>query len=109
MGAIVGAVGMLQFEVLKFRLENEYNVKVNLRPLGFKYARWVTGDGYDQQKFERQDYTKVLIDRDDNPIILFRNDWALNYCRGNFPDLEFLPNPPGTPGLEELHGSGWDF
>ncbi len=109
MGAIVGAVGMLQFEVLKFRLENEYNVKVNLRPLGFKYARWVTGEGYDQTKFERQDYTKVLIDRDENPIILFRNDWALNYCRGNFPDLDFLPNPPGTPGLEELHGAGWDF
>lgn len=109
MGAIVGAVGVLQFEVLKFRLENEYNVKVNLRPLSFKYARWVSGEGFDQGKFERQDYTKVLIDRDENPIILFRNDWALNYCRGNFPDLEFLPNPPGTPGLEELHGAGWDF
>ncbi len=103
MDAVVGAVGMLQFEVLKFRLENEYNVKIQLRNLPFQHARWVEGE-FDQAKFDRQDYTKVLIDRDGLPMLLFRNDWALSYCRTNYPDLEFLPNPPGTPGLEELHG-----
>ena len=102
--AVVGAVGMLQFEVLQFRLLNEYNVDIRLRPLSFQHARWVDGEGYDQNKFERQEYTKVLVDRDNHPIVLFRNDWALNYCKGQFPDLRFLPNPPGTPGLEELHG-----
>lgn len=101
---IVGAVGQLQFEVLKFRLEKEYNALCQLRPLAFQFARWVDGEGFDQQKFERQDYTKVLLDRDDNPIILFRNDWALNYCKSQYPNLRFLPNPPGTPGLEQLHG-----
>lgn len=108
MGAIVGAVGVLQFEVLKHRLEHEYHVNVNLRPLPFKFARWVIGE-FDEALFERQDYTKVLIDRDELPIVLFRNDWALNYCRGQFPNIEFVPNPPGTPGLKELHGSGWNF
>lgn len=107
MGAVVGAVGMLQFEVLKFRLEHEYKVKIVLRSLGFQHARWVEGE-LDQAKFDRQEYTKVLIDRDDNPMVLFRNDWALNYCKTNYPALEFLPNPPGTPGLEELHGK-FDF
>ncbi len=106
---IVGAVGMLQFEVLKFRLEHEYKVHVELRPLGFKYARWVTGEGFDQAAFNRADYTKVLIDRDDLPLVLFRNDWAMNYVKTQYPDLVFLANPPGTPGLEELHGSGWEF
>ena len=107
MDAVVGAVGMLQFEVLKFRLEHEYHVKVHLRQLGFQHARWVDGEGYDERVFERADYCKVLRDRDDLPIILFRNDWALHYCKGNHPGLRFLPNPPGTAGLEELHGSGW--
>ncbi|MFP4599697.1 MAG: peptide chain release factor 3 [Persicimonas sp.] len=105
---IVGAVGILQFEVLKHRLEHEYNVKVRLRTLNFKYARWVEGD-FDVDKFERQDYTMVLEDKDDLPIVLFRNDWALNFVKQNYPDLSLLPNPPGTPGLAELHGQGWDF
>ncbi len=106
--AVIGAVGMLQFEVLKFRLENEYHVNVALRPLNFKYARWVEGE-FDQAAFDRADYLKVLIDKDELPIVLFRNDWALNYVMGQHPDLKLLANPPGTPGLEELHGSGWNF
>ena len=106
--AIIGAVGLLQFEVLKFRLENEYNVVVNLRPLNFKYARWVDGE-FDRAAFDRADYLKVLIDKDELPMVLFRNDWALNYVQQQHPELSLLPNPPGTPGLEELHGSGWNF
>ena len=106
--AIIGAVGLLQFEVLKFRLENEYNVNVVLRNLNFKYARWIDGE-FDQAAFDRADYLKVLIDKDELPIVLFRNDWALSYVMGNHPDLKLLANPPGTPGLEELHGSGWSF
>ena len=105
--AVVGAVGILQFEVLTFRLEHEYHVKVRLRPLSFQHARWVDGQGYDEAAFNRADYCMVLRDRDDLPIVLFRNTWALNYCKGQHPKLRFLPNPPGTPGLEELHGQGW--
>ncbi|AWV90682.1 peptide chain release factor 3 [Bradymonas sediminis] len=105
---IVGAVGILQFEVLKHRLEHEYNVKVLLRTLGFKHARWIGGE-FDEAKFERQDYTMVLKDREDLPILLLRNDWALNFVRNNEPGIKLLTNPPGTPGLEELHGKGWGF
>ena len=108
-GAVVGAVGILQFEVLKHRLSTEYHVDVTLRNLDFKLARWVEGDLFDPEEFERQNYTKVLIDKDDLPIVLFRNKWALNRCKKQYPDLRFLPNPPGTPGLEELHGSDWQF
>ena len=105
---IVGAVGILQFEVLTHRLEHEYSVKIRLRSLGFKHARWVDGD-FDEAKFERQDYTMVLKDREDLPILLLRNDWALNFVRSNEPNLRLLTNPPGTPGLDELHGKGWGF
>ena len=105
--AVVGAVGILQFEVLKFRLQHEYKVDVRLRSLNYKHARWVDGEGYDEAAMARADYAMALRDKDDLPIVLFRNDWALNYCRTNQAELEFLSNPPGTPGLAELHGNGW--
>ena len=38
---IVGVVGVLQFDVLKFRLENEYNVEIRLDPLPYEYIRWI--------------------------------------------------------------------
>jgi peptide chain release factor 3 len=106
---VVGAVGILQFQVLKHRLKHEYNVEVNLRRLEYNYARWVDADGFEPESFHKHDYTAVVEDKEGRPLILFRNDWALNYCKRQYPDMNFYPNPPGTPGLEELHGSGWDF
>ncbi len=38
---IVGVVGVLQFEVLKYRLKNEYNVEVMLEKLPYEYIRWI--------------------------------------------------------------------
>ncbi len=107
---VVGAVGILQFEVLKFRLEHEYNVEVSLRRLDFQHARWIESDNeIDEDELNRADYLKVLIDRDDLPLLLIRNNWALNFTRQQYPDLRLLPNPPGTPGLEQLHESTHGF
>ncbi len=105
---VVGAVGILQFEVLKFRLKQEYNVRVSLRHLDFQHARWLEGE-FDEDALNRLDFLKVLHDRDDLPLLLLRNDWALNYTKQNHPDIELLPNPPGTPGLEQLHGATHGF
>ena len=41
---IIGAVGQLQFEVMKYRLEKEYNVTVNVEPISYTCARWTEGD-----------------------------------------------------------------
>ncbi len=38
---IVGVVGVLQFDVLKYRLENEYNVEIRLEKLPYEYIRWI--------------------------------------------------------------------
>ncbi len=37
---IVGVVGVLQFDVLKYRLENEYKVEIRLENLPYEYIRW---------------------------------------------------------------------
>ena len=106
--AVVGAVGILQFEVLKFRLKKEYNVQVSLRRLDFQHARWVDSE-VDLDALNRLDFLMVLEDRDGLPMLLLRNNWALNYTQQNYPDLRLLPNPPGTPGLEQLHGQTHGF
>ena len=38
---IVGVVGVLQFEVLSYRLKNEYNVDIISTPLPYQYIRWI--------------------------------------------------------------------
>ncbi|MEZ4460335.1 MAG: hypothetical protein R3E66_11530 [bacterium] len=64
-------------QVLQFRLLNEYNVDIRLRPLSFQHARrgW-TARATTRTNSSAQEYTKVLVDRDNHPIVLFRNDWA---------------------------------
>ena len=37
----MGVVGVLQFDVLKYRLENEYNVDIRLDMLPYEYIRWI--------------------------------------------------------------------
>ena len=38
---IVGVVGVLQLEVLEYRLKNEYNVDIRLQNLPYEYIRWI--------------------------------------------------------------------
>ena len=85
---ILGAVGVLQFEVLKERLVNEYNVQSVFRQLNFAAARWVTGseEGLDWLK-ARRDYP-VYEDRNGNPVLLTESTWALSYALDNAPGLE---------------------
>ena len=83
----LGAVGMLQFEVLRERLQNEYRVKVILEMLSFQFARWVEGTDETIKWLEsRRDYP-VLRDRNDQPVLLSESLWTLNYALDNAPDL----------------------
>ena len=74
---ILGAVGVLQFEVIQHRLQAEYGVAVSLQPLPYRHARWVTGEPFDPNKFERPGRTTCVLDVEDRPLILFDTDWAL--------------------------------
>ena len=83
----LGAVGMLQFEVLKERLKNEYRVNVVLEMLSFQFARWVEGTEETIQWLEaRRDYP-VLRDRNNQPVLLSESLWSMNYAVDNAPNL----------------------
>jgi peptide chain release factor 3 len=90
----IGAVGMLQFEVLKSRLLNEYKVKADLEPAPFKVARWVAGSqsGLDWLK-ERSDFVLVK-DRDERWVVLSSSPWSLDYATQQAPGLELLDISP---------------
>jgi peptide chain release factor 3 len=83
----LGAVGMLQFEVLQVRLKNEYKVNVVLEPAPFRVARWVTGDPAGLAWMaERGDYM-VVEDRDGSPVVLAETSWMLEYATQQVPNM----------------------
>ncbi|HEY3451188.1 MAG TPA: peptide chain release factor 3 [Myxococcales bacterium] len=97
----VGAVGQLQFDVLKFRLEHEYSVEPLLDTLPYAHARWVEGEGFDPKALERNDALLCVEDRDGRSVVLFRSDWALAWTRQNFPKLVLRDTAPAS--IEGIH------
>ncbi|MCI8725418.1 MAG: peptide chain release factor 3 [Hungatella sp.] len=85
---IVGVVGELQFEVLTYRLENEYNVEVKLDRLPYEYIRWVENkDEIDVTKIQGTSDMKRIKDLKDNPLLLFVNSWSIGMVEDRNPDL----------------------
>lgn len=85
---IVGVVGVLQFDVLKYRLENEYNCEVRLEPLPYNYIRWVKDPTTDLNKLKRISDCKKVKDMKDNPLLLFANEWSIRIVLENNEGLE---------------------
>ncbi len=75
---IVGVVGVLQFEVLKFRLENEYNVEIKMDNLPYEYIRWIENkDEVDVAKLTGTSDMKKVKDMKGNPLLIFVNEWSI--------------------------------
>ncbi len=74
---IVGVVGVLQFDVLKFRLENEYNVEIRLEPLPYEHIRWIENTDIDVAKISGTSDMKRIKDMKGNPLLLFVNSWSV--------------------------------
>lgn len=74
---IVGVVGVLQFEVLTYRLKNEYNVEVKLDKLPYEYIRWIENkEEIDPSKIQGTSDMKRICDLKGNPLLLFVNSWS---------------------------------
>ncbi len=91
---IVGAVGVLQFDVLAHRLSHEYRVDVVLEPMPYKVCRWVVGDGFDRKTFRKAPSSLLVRDRDGHPVVLFPTEWGPNWVADKNPGLELLPVSP---------------
>ncbi len=74
---IVGVVGVLQFDVLKYRLENEYNVEIRLENLPYEHIRWIENKEIDLDKLTGTSDMKKIKDLKGNPLLLFVNQWSV--------------------------------
>ncbi len=75
---IVGVVGVLQFDVLKYRLENEYNVEIRLENLPYEHIRWIENkDEVDIAGLTGTSDMKKVKDMKGNPLLLFVNAWSI--------------------------------
>ena len=85
---IVGVVGVLQFDVLRYRLENEYNVDIRLEPLPYEYIRWIEDwEGLDMDRLTGTSDMKKVKDMKRKPLLLFVNEWSVGMTLDRNPGL----------------------
>ena len=97
---ILAAVGQLQFEVVQFRLRNEYNVETSLEPLGYSVARWIGGGWEALEKAGRIFNTMTVKDAWNRPVLLIKNEWNVGQIMGDHPDLELQSTAPVGSGIQ---------
>ncbi len=87
---IIGVVGQLQFEVVKFRLMHEYGVDASFSPMGFTASRWYRiNDKKAAEKFEDYYNSQIVYDVRGYPMMLFKNEWEQGYVEEKNPDVRF--------------------
>jgi peptide chain release factor 3 len=99
---ILAAVGQLQFEVVQFRMQNEYGVETSLEMLPYSVARWVAGGWEALQKVGRLFNTVTVKDNWGRPVLLFRNEWNVQQVEGDHPDLKLNSVAPVVAGQEPV-------
>ena len=86
---IVGVVGVLQFDVLKYRLENEYNVEIRMDQLPYEYIRWIANpDEVNVETIVGTSDMKRIVDLKMRPLLLFVNPWSVGMVEDRNPGLK---------------------
>jgi peptide chain release factor 3 len=99
---ILAAVGQLQFEVVQFRMQSEYNVETLIDMLPYSVARWVDGGWDALAKVGRLFNTVTVKDSWGRPVLLFRNEWNCQQVEGEHPVLKLNAIAPVVSGLEVI-------
>lgn len=91
---IIGVVGILQFDVLTHRLKAEYRVDIRLQSLNYSHARWILPDSSgkfaDPRSLNLTSTTMVVLDKDDQPVLLFESEWAIDWARQRNEGLQLV-------------------
>ena len=85
---IVGVVGVLQFEVLEYRLKNEYGCDLRRSNLPFEQIRWITNEGLDPKTLKLSHGTKWVQDFRGNNLLIFTSEWAIRWVLEDNPELQ---------------------
>lgn len=84
---IFAAVGQLQFEVMQYRLKDEYGVETLLNTLPYHCSAWILGD---LKTFQKTSNAMIVLDRRDRPMVLFGEQWEKQYAAKQNPDHQLV-------------------
>ena len=87
---VVGTVGQLQFEVIQYRLENEYNAKCRWEPVHLHKACWIESDNAEQlDQFKKRKYQYMAKDIEGRDVFLADSGYVLSMAQQDFEDIKF--------------------
>jgi peptide chain release factor 3 len=88
---ILGAVGMLQFDVAAYRLKDEYGVDAVVEPVSVYTARWVRCDDPKMlERFTEKVYENLALDGDEQLVYLAPTRVNLALTEERWPEIRFL-------------------
>ncbi|SFH60330.1 peptide chain release factor 3 [Planctomicrobium piriforme] len=90
----LGAVGELQFDVVQFRLASEYNAQTTVDRLPFQMGRWIETPNFDVDKYTLPSGSRVMYDQTGAPLLLFADDWSMDYFLRRHPDVKLSEHRP---------------
>ena len=87
---IIGTVGQLQFEVIQYRLENEYNARCRWEPLNLYKACWIESDDEAElEAFKKRKYQFMARDREGRDVFLADSSYVLQMAQNDFKHIRF--------------------
>ena len=87
---IIGTVGQLQFEVIQYRLENEYGAKCRWEPVSLYKACWIESDDeQEMENFKKRKYQYMAKDRDGRDVFLADSGYVLSMAQQDFEHIKF--------------------
>ncbi len=87
---LIGTVGQLQFEVIQYRLEHEYNARCRWEPAGFSKACWIESDDESElEEFRKRKSRYMALDREGRNVFLADSDYMLRMAQQDFKHLRF--------------------
>ena len=87
---IIGTVGQLQFEVIEYRLQNEYNAKCRWEPVHLHKACWIESDDPKElENFKKRKYLYMAKDRDGRDVFLADSGYVLSMAQQDFEHIKF--------------------
>ena len=89
---VIGTVGQLQFEVIQYRLENEYGAKCRWEPISLYKACWVEAmPGYEQEleNFKKRKHQYMARDREGRDVFLADSGYVLQMAQQDFEHIRF--------------------
>jgi peptide chain release factor 3 len=88
---ILGAVGILQFDVTMARLKAEYGVEAEYETINYSVARWVgCDDRKKMSEFEKENMANLARDAEGCLSFLTTSEWQLGYCMKQWPEIDFI-------------------